>query len=121
MATFVLVHGGMLGGWAWRKVAPLLRAPGHEVHAPTLTGFGERAHLLTPEVGLATITCDVAEVLFYEDLREVVLVGHSFAGMVLPGVAEGGADRLGRLLYFRASIPEAGQSLLHLHPHLRAR
>jgi pimeloyl-ACP methyl ester carboxylesterase len=121
MATFVLVHGGVLGGWCWRKITPLLRAGGHAVYTPTLTGFGERAHLLTPEVGLATNIRDVAEVLFYEDLHEVILVGHSFAGMLLAGVAARATDRLGRLIYLDAELPKHGQSFFDIHPEIRAR
>ena len=80
MATFVLVHGAWHGGWCWKKVAPLLRAAGHEVYTPTLTGLGERAHLLTREVDLDTHIPDVVNVLEYEDLRDVILVGHSYGG-----------------------------------------
>src|SRR2546426_10958940 len=99
MATFVLVHGGFHGGWCWRKVAPLLRAAGHEVHTPTLTGLGERAHLASPAVDLALHVQDVVNVLFYEDLRSVTLVGHSYAGMVIAGVADRCPERLAQLIY----------------------
>ena len=88
MAVFVLVPGAWLGGWCWRKLTPLLRAAGHEAVIPTLTGVGERSHLAHPEVGVATHAEDVVQVLIYEDLREVVLVGHSYSGMVITGVAE---------------------------------
>ena len=79
MATFVLIHGAWHGGWCWKKVTPLLRAAGHDVYTPTLTGLGERAHLLSPAVDLACHVQDVVNVLEYEDLRQVVLVGHSYA------------------------------------------
>jgi pimeloyl-ACP methyl ester carboxylesterase len=83
MATFVLVHGAWLGGWCWQRVAPHLRRSGHEVYTPTLTGLGERAHLLSRDVGLDTHVQDIVGVLECEDLLEVVLVGHSFGGMVV--------------------------------------
>jgi pimeloyl-ACP methyl ester carboxylesterase len=109
MATFVLVHGGWHGGWCWRKVTPLLRAAGHEVHSPTLTGLGERAHLATPLTGLETHIQDVLGVLAFEELRDVVLVGHSMAGMVVTGVAERAPERLAHLVYLDASVPRDGE------------
>ncbi len=110
MATFVLVHGAWHGGWCWQRVARLLRAAGHDVYTPTLTGLGERAHLLGPTVRLDTHVKDVVGVLYYENLRDVVLVGHSYAGMVITGVAEQAADRLGHLVYLDAFVPDDGQS-----------
>jgi pimeloyl-ACP methyl ester carboxylesterase len=110
-ATFVLVHGAWLGGWCWKKVVPLLRAAGHEIFTPTLTGLGERAHLLTQEVGLDTHIEDVVAVLEYEDLTNVVLVGHSYAGMVIAGVAQRAAHRLAELVYLDSFLPESGKSL----------
>ena len=112
MATYVLVHGGGHGGWCYGKVAPLLRAAGHDVHAPTLTGLGERAHLLGPAVDLDMHVRDVVAVLHYEDLRDVILVGHSYGGMVITGVADRAADRVGRLVYLDAANPRNGQSLV---------
>ena len=114
MTTYVLVHGAWHGGWCWKKVTPLLRAAGHEVYTPTLTGLGERAHLLTREVGLDTHVEDIVNVLTYEDLRDVVLVGHSYAGMVVAGIAERVAERLAHLVYLDAFVPWEGQSLLEL-------
>jgi pimeloyl-ACP methyl ester carboxylesterase len=105
MATFVLVHGGYHGGWCWKKVVPLLRAGGHEVYTPTLTGLGERAHLLNREVGLDTHVQDIVNVLAFEDVADVVLVGHSYGGMVITGVAEGVPERIGHLVYLDASVP----------------
>jgi pimeloyl-ACP methyl ester carboxylesterase len=102
MATYVLVHGAFHGGWCWRKLTPLLRAAGHEVHAPTLTGLGERSHLASPDVGLDTWVQDVVNVLEYEDLRDVVLVGHSMGGHVIPGVADQAPERLAHLAYLDA-------------------
>ncbi len=96
MATFVLVHGGGHGGWCYQKVARLLRAAGHEVYSPTLTGLGERSHLVSSEVDLDLQITDVVNVLRYEDLRDVILVGHSYGGMVITGVADRAADRVGR-------------------------
>jgi pimeloyl-ACP methyl ester carboxylesterase len=105
MATFVLVHGAWHGGWCWRRVVPLLRASGHEVFTPTLTGLGERAHLLGAEVGLDTHVKDVLGVVEYEDLNEVVLVGHSYAGMIITSVAEVVPEKLSHLVYLDAWVP----------------
>jgi pimeloyl-ACP methyl ester carboxylesterase len=120
-ATFVLVHGAWHGGWCWKKVTPLLRAAGHEVFAPTLTGSGDRAHLLTPQVGLDTHIMDVAAVLEYEDLTDVVLVGHSYGGMVIAGVAQQAAARLAALVYLDAFLPENGKAVKDYVPRLRTR
>ncbi len=114
MATFVLVHGGGHGGWCYRPVARLLRSAGHEVHAPTLTGLGERSHLLSPAVDLDMHIRDVAAVLFYEDLHDVVLVGHSYGGMVVTGVADRAAERIAKLVYLDAANPVSGQSLVDI-------
>ena len=99
MATFVLVPGFWLGGWAWREVAETLRAAGHTVYPVTLTGLGERVHLAGPQVNLDTHLADVVNVLRYEDLSEVVLVGHSYAGTVIAGVADQVPERIARLVY----------------------
>jgi pimeloyl-ACP methyl ester carboxylesterase len=112
MATYVLVHGGGHGGWCYQPVARLLRAAGHEVYTPTLTGLGERAHLLSPEIDLDLHIHDVCAVLHYEDLNDVILVGHSYGGMVITGVADRAADRVGRLVYLDAANPRNGQSLV---------
>ena len=116
MATFLFVAGGNLGGWVWRKVRPLLRDAGHEVHTPTLTGLGERTHLLSPEISLETHIDDVGNVLEYEDLRRVVLVGHSYAGMVIAGVADRSPERLACLVFLDAVVPRDGESELDLLP-----
>ena len=97
--TYVLVPGFWLGGWAWRPVTDALRARGHEVYPVTLTGLGERAHLATPDVDLDTHITDVANLLRYEDLRDVVLVGHSYGGLVVTGVADQLPDRVRQLVY----------------------
>lgn len=112
MATYVLVHGGGHGGWCYQKVAPLLRAAGHEVRAPSLTGLGERSHLLSPDIDLNTHIQDVAALLHYEDLTDVILVGHSYGGMVITGAADRAAERVGRLVYLDAANPVNGQSLV---------
>jgi pimeloyl-ACP methyl ester carboxylesterase len=112
MATYVLVHGAWGGGFAWnRKVAPLLRARGHHVFVATLTGLGERSHLASPEVTLDTHIQDVANLLFYEDLHDVVLSGHSYGGMVITGVADRVPERIKHLVYLDAAIPRDGESL----------
>lgn len=115
-ATFVLVHGAWHGGWCWRKVADVLRRAGHTVYTPTLTGLGERAHLLAESVDLDTHIQDVAAVLEYEDLTHVVLVGHSYAGMVITGVADRAPGRIARLVYLDAFLPEHGKALSDYTP-----
>lgn len=114
MSTFVLVHGGWDGGWAWRPVARELQAEGHEVFTPTLTGSGERVHLASPAVGLDTHVLDIVNVLRYEDLSDVILVGFSYSGMVITGVAEQIPDRIAQLIYLDAFAPQDGQSVAAL-------
>jgi pimeloyl-ACP methyl ester carboxylesterase len=117
IGTYVLVHGAWHGGWCWAKVARLLRDAAQDVYTPTLTGLGERAHLARPEVDLETHIQDVVAVLDSEELRQVTLVGHSYGGMVISGVAARAAARIGHLVYLDAFVPEAGKSLLdHLGP-----
>ena len=116
MATFVIVHGAWSGGHAWRWVRPLLRSAGHEVFTPALTGLGERSHLASAQIDLETHVRDVIAVLEYEDLREVVLVGHSYGGMVISGVADRVPERLALLVYLDAEVPMDGQSELDLLP-----
>jgi pimeloyl-ACP methyl ester carboxylesterase len=114
--TFVLVHPAWLGGWCWRKLAPLLRARGKDVHTPTLTGLGERAHLAKPDIGLDTHIEDIANLLEFENLRRVILVGNSSAGTVITGVAHRVPERIAHLVYVDAFVPEDGQSVLDLLP-----
>lgn len=109
--TFVLVHGGGHGGWCYQRLAPLLRKEGHEVYTPTLTGLGERAHLVRPDTDLDTHITDVVAVLKYEALKDVILVGHSYGGMVITGVADRAADRVGHIVYLDAANPVNGESL----------
>ena len=114
MGTFVLVHGSGAGGWHWRKVLPLLRPAGHAVYAPTLTGCGERAHLNHVGITLETHIRDVVGLLECEELTEVVLVGHSYGGNVITGVAECAHARLAELVYLDANVPRDGESLVDL-------
>jgi pimeloyl-ACP methyl ester carboxylesterase len=116
MATYVLVHGGGRGGWCWRDVTPVLRAHGHDVYAPTLTGLGERSHLIGPDIDLDTHIADIAAVLHYEDLRDVILAGHSYGGMVITGVAALAPERVRELVYLDAAMPQHGEALYQLVP-----
>jgi pimeloyl-ACP methyl ester carboxylesterase len=114
--TFVLVHPAWFGGWCWKKITPLLRARGYDVYTPTLTGLGERAHLARPEIGLNIHIEDVANLLKYEDLSGVVLVGNSSAGMVITGVADQAPERIAHIVYLDAFVPQDGQTMLDLVP-----
>ena len=114
MATFVIVHGMFDGGWSWRRVGALLRATGHEVYTPTLTGLGERVHLAHPGIDLETHIADIVNLLYCEDLTDVRLVGHSLAGLIITGVADRASERLARLIYLDAHVPENGESFLDL-------
>jgi pimeloyl-ACP methyl ester carboxylesterase len=115
MATFLVAHGAWSAGWAWKKMHPLLRARGHELLTPTYTGIGERAHLAHKDIDLETHIADMLGVLRYEDLRGVILIGHSYGGMVATGTADRAAERLSKLVYLDAFVPRDGQSLLELH------
>jgi pimeloyl-ACP methyl ester carboxylesterase len=110
MAAFVLVHGAFNGAWVWQRVARLLRAAGHEVLTPTLTGAGERFHLLTRDISLTIHVEDVVSAVIHEDLRDIVLVGHSYGGAVITMAADRLADRLRRVVYLDAAAPVAGQT-----------
>ncbi len=112
--TFVLVHGAWHGGWCWRRVSDLLTARGHEVFAPTLTGVGERAHLLSSAIGLDTHVADIVNVFEFEDIRDAVLVGHSYGGMVVTGVAERLPGRIKSIVYLDAFVPADNQSMLDI-------
>jgi len=114
MGIFVLVHGGGQGGWCWGPCARVLRAWGHEVYAPTLTGFGERAHLRA--AGFETHVEDVARVLDFEDLHGVVLVGHSMGGVVVPRVAERSPGRIAAVVFVAAVVARDGETLLAATP-----
>jgi pimeloyl-ACP methyl ester carboxylesterase len=110
MATIVLVHGAWGGGWAWKHVASPLRLHGHEVFTPTLTGLGERVHLASPSTDLDTHIQDIVNLLLYEDLRNVVLVGWSYGGMVITGVLDRIPQRLAHVVYLDAEVPRDGES-----------
>src|SRR4030095_7839302 len=109
MATFLLVPGAWLGGWCWRDVAPHLQAGGHTVIAATLTGLGERADLLRPDIRAATPVADIVDALRPEQ-NDGTLVGHSYGGTVITAVAERASDRIRRLVYLDAAVPRDGES-----------
>jgi pimeloyl-ACP methyl ester carboxylesterase len=113
-ATFVLVHGAWHGGWCWQRVNDRLTARGHRVFAPTLTGLCERSHLNSPSVNLSTQISDVVNEIQWKDLENVVLVGHSYGGMVITGVAEQIGSRIASIVYLDAFVPADGQSLADL-------
>jgi pimeloyl-ACP methyl ester carboxylesterase len=110
--TYVLVHGAWHGGWCWRDVARPLRAAGHTVFVPTLTGMGERAHLMSRSVNLTTHVTDVVNLFKFEELDNVILVGHSYAGHILPMVADRIAKRIRHSVYLDANIGRDGKSFL---------
>ena len=111
MATFILVHGGGHGGWCYQKVARLLQARGHIVYAPSMTGLGEREHLMSAAIDLDTHITDIVKLLHFEDLTKAILVGHSYGGMVITGVADRATDRVGHRVYLDAAYPQNGESL----------
>jgi pimeloyl-ACP methyl ester carboxylesterase len=110
MACFVLVHGAWHGGWCWRDVRAILRGRGHEVFTPTLTGLGERSHLMSPDIDMNTHIQDIVNVIAWEELDEVILVGHSYGGNVITGVADRIKHRLRHVVYLDAFLPADGQS-----------
>ena len=116
MANFVLVHGAWVGGWCWRDNAQALRRAGHEAYTPTMTGLGERIHLMSTSINLDTHITDIVNVIKHEELSDVVLVGHSYGGMVITGVADMMPDKIAALVYLDAFVPENGQSLVSLLP-----
>jgi pimeloyl-ACP methyl ester carboxylesterase len=120
MAKFLVCHGAWSSAWAWKKMRPLLREAGHELHVPTYTGLGERSHLATPAIDLELHIRDVLQVLEYEDLSGLTLVAHSYGGMVGTGVVDRARDRFERMIYLDAVVPGDGQSMFDLLPE-RAR
>jgi pimeloyl-ACP methyl ester carboxylesterase len=116
MATFVLVHGAWHGAWCWRRVARLLRSAGHDVFTPTLTGVGERSHLLNPAINVDTHILDVVNEMKWQELNDVVLVGHSYGGMVISGVAEKMEKAIASLVMLDAFMPEDGQAVADIYP-----
>lgn len=120
-ATFLVCHGAWSAGWAWKKMHPLMAARGHRLVTPSYTGLGERAHLAGPSIDLETHIQDILNVIRYEDLRDIVLIGHSYGGMVATGVADRARDVVSQLIYIDAFVPDEGQSLLDLNESARAR
>ena len=116
MATFVLVHGGWHGGWCWQKVIPFLEEASHEVYAPTLTGLAERAAELSPDIGLDTHIQDVVGLLQEKNLHGVILVGHSYGGMVITGVVDAVPERIAHLVYLDTFVPRDGESMADISP-----
>jgi len=116
MATFVLVHGAWHGGWCWQKVTPFLEAAGHEVYAPSLTGMAERVSELSPDVGLDTHIQDIVGLLEERNLHDVILVGHSYGGMVITGVVDRVPERIAHLVYLDTFVPRDGESMVDVSP-----
>ncbi|TQS43011.1 alpha/beta fold hydrolase [Cryptosporangium phraense] len=116
MATYLLVHGAWHSAEAWTRVIPLLEQAGHRVVAPDLTGYGTRSALLGPDVGLDTHVDDVLRTLAENDLTDVILVGHSYAGMVITSVADRAPERIAQLVFLDAMVPEDGESALDVMP-----
>ncbi len=116
MATFVVAHGAWSAGWGWTKMHPLMTARGHRLVTPTYTGVGERNHLAHPDINLDTHIADVCGVLEFEDLSKVILLGHSYGGMVATGVADRARDRIAKLVYLDAFAPKSGESAFDLLP-----
>jgi pimeloyl-ACP methyl ester carboxylesterase len=120
-ATFLVCHGAWSAGWAWKKMHPLMAVRGHRLVTPSYTGLGERAQLANPSIDLESHIQDVLNVIKYEDLRDIVLIGHSYGGMVATGVADRARDRITQLIYTDAFVPDDGQSLLDLNEPARQR
>ncbi|WP_407166273.1 alpha/beta fold hydrolase [Bradyrhizobium sp. ORS 111] len=113
--TFLVCHGAWSAGWAWKKMHPLMQAAGHRLVTPSYTGLGERAHLANPSIDLEAHIQDVLAVIKYEDLSDIVLLGHSYGGMVATGVADRARERVAQLIYLDAFVPRDGQSLFDLN------
>jgi pimeloyl-ACP methyl ester carboxylesterase len=109
--TFVLVHGAWHGGWCWRRVADLLESKGHKVFTPTLTGLGERSHLMRAGINVSTHVTDVVNLIKWERLSDVVLCGHSYGGLVVSGVAEQAQNKIGSIVFLDAFLPDNGDSM----------
>jgi len=107
--TFILMHGTWHGGWVWHDVRRIMERAGHDVYAPSLTGCGDREHLISPEVGLETHITDITNIIDYEGLDDVILVGHSFTGMAITGAADRRRDRIRRIVFFDALVPTEGR------------
>jgi pimeloyl-ACP methyl ester carboxylesterase len=118
--TFLVCHGAWGGGWSWKKMHPLMQAAGHRLLTPTYTGLGERAHLANPAIDLESHIQDILNVISYEDLGDIVLLGHSYGGMVATGVADRAREKIAQLIYLDAFVPRDGQSLFDLNEPGRA-
>jgi pimeloyl-ACP methyl ester carboxylesterase len=116
MAVYVLVGGGWLGGWCWQRVARRLRQEGHDAYPTTLTGLGERVHLTSPQVDLETHITDVVNLVEFEDLHDVVLLGHSYAGLVVTGVSDRVPERISQLVYLDTGPIPNGTALIETSP-----
>jgi len=116
MANYCLVHGAWRGGWVWKRVVRHLREEGHDVYTPTMTGLGERSHQLNAAINLSSYIQDIVNVIKFEELNDVILCGHSFAGMVITGVADMISERIAALVYLDAFVPEDGDSIFTLIP-----
>jgi len=117
--TFLVCHGAWSGGWSWKKMVPLMQAAGYRLVVPTYTGLGDREHLANPSIDLETHIQDILSVIKFEDLDDIVLLGHSYGGMVATGVADRARDRVAQLIYLDAFVPRNGQSLLDLNAPAR--
>ena len=116
MATYLLVHGGWHGAWCWKKVIPLFQQAGQQLFTPTLTGLGEKANLLSPDVGLSTHIQDIVQAIEENDLHDVILLGHSYSGMVITGAADRVPERIRHLVYLDAVLPRDGESMASIAP-----
>ncbi len=114
MATYVLVHGAFHRSWCWSRLIPLLEAAGHVAHGPSLTGLGDRASLLSPQVGLGTHVEDIAGLIREKDLRDAIPLGYSYGSMVITGVADQVPDRIEHLVYLDTFVPRTGESMVNV-------
>src|SRR5215813_10708238 len=119
--TFVLAHGSWHGGWCWKRVADQLRAQGHVVYAPSYTGMGDRAHLLTKDITINTFVEDIVQVIQSEELTNVILVGHSFGGVPISGAADRIPEKIAQLVYLDSVLVESGRSAFSYYPLRRSR
>lgn len=110
--TFVLVHGAWHGGWCWKMVREYLQAQGHTVFTPTMTGLGEKSHLASAEVNLDTHITDISNLLIWEELENVILVGHSYGGGIITGVCDAHKDRIAHAIYLDALVPKSGDTMV---------
>src|SRR5258708_36555473 len=116
MANYCLVHGAWHGGWVWKRVARHLREEGHDVYTPTMTGLGERSHLLNATINLSTNIQDLVNVIKFEELHDVLLCGHAYAGIIISGVSDLISERIAALVCLNAWVREAGDSVFTIFP-----